>query len=127
MKRDMDLVRLILLKIENEYQSTGLCNLRIEGYKPEVVAYHCKILNEKGLVSSYKAQYADGNLYFFSVGSLTWDGCDYLERIRDNSQWTKVKGIIQEKGLPLVIETVKDISSALLAAATEGTIKALIR
>lgn len=93
MKRDMDLIRLILLKIEAEYQSTGLCNLQIEGYEPEVVAFHCKILNERGLISSYKARYADDKIYFFSVGGLTWDGCDYLERIRDNSQWTKIKRI----------------------------------
>ena len=123
MKRDMDLIRLILLKIESEYRSTGLCNLQIEGYEPEVVAFHCKILNERGLISSYKARYADGKLYFFSVGGLTWDGCDYLERIRDNSQWAKIKRIINGKGLPLIIETVKEISSALIVEAAKGTIK----
>ena len=123
MKRDMDLIRLILLKIQAEYQSTGLCNLQIEGYEPEVVAFHCKILNERGLISSYKARYADDKIYFFSVGGLTWDGCDYLERIRDNSQWTKIKRIIKGQGLPLIIETVKEISSALIIEAAKGTIK----
>ena len=46
MKRDMELVRLILLKIEEEYRSTAIYNLNISGYDMETVAYHCKILNE---------------------------------------------------------------------------------
>ena len=32
MKRDMDLVRKILLKIEEEYVSTAIYNLSIDGY-----------------------------------------------------------------------------------------------
>lgn len=42
MKRDMELVRLILLKIEEEYSSTAISNLNISGYDMETVAYHCK-------------------------------------------------------------------------------------
>lgn len=44
MKRDMDLVRLILLKIEEEYKSHNIIDLTIDGYDMETVAYHCKIL-----------------------------------------------------------------------------------
>lgn len=32
MKRDMDLVRLILLEIENKYRSTAIYDLAIDGY-----------------------------------------------------------------------------------------------
>lgn len=39
MKRDMDLVRLILLEIEDAYRSTAIYNLAIEGYDTETVAY----------------------------------------------------------------------------------------
>ena len=91
MKRDMDLVRLILLEIEDKYRSTAIYNLAIEGYDPETVAYHCKILYEAGLISNYKAQYADNEIYAFGVGSLTWDGNDFLEKIRDDSRWKIVK------------------------------------
>ena len=44
MKRDMDLVRKILLEIEKQYKSTAIINLKIESYDMETVAYHCKIL-----------------------------------------------------------------------------------
>ena len=91
MKRDMELVRLILLKIEEEYRSTAIYNLNISGYDMETVAYHCKILNEAGLISDYGAQYADNSLWSFGVGSLTWEGNDFLDKIRDNSQWKRSK------------------------------------
>ena len=65
MKRDMELVRLILLKIEEKYRSTAIYDLKVTGYDMETVAYHCKILNEAGLISDYGAQYADGGLWSF--------------------------------------------------------------
>lgn len=97
MKRDMDLVRLVLLEIEEKYLSTAIYDLKIEGYDTETVAYHCKILHEAGLISDYQAQYAGNKIYAFGVGSLTWDGNDFLEKIRDNSQWKKIKDTITQK------------------------------
>ena len=128
MKRDMELVRLILLKIEEEYSSTAISNLNISGYDMETVAYHCKILNEAGLISDYGARYADNSLRSFGVGSLTWEGNDFLDKIRDNSQWKKVKDVIVQKGLPPpVIETIKTISSAFVTAAAEGVANSIIK
>ena len=119
MKRDMDLVRRILFEIEDKYKSTALINLHIEGYDFETVAYHCKIMYEAGLISYYKGQYASDELCSFFVGGLTWEGNDYLDKIRDNSFWEQVKRIIKEKGLPLVIDTIKIVSGELIVAAAK--------
>ena len=127
MKRDMDLVRLILLEIEDKYRSTAIYDLAIDGYDTEMVAYHCKILYEAGLISDYKAQYADNEIYVFGVGSLTWDGNDFLEKIRDDSQWKKVKEIITKKGLPLIIESIKSVANALISATVEGITNSIMK
>lgn len=127
MKRDMDLVREILLKIEKQHVSTVIYNLKIEGCSPETVAYHCKILHEAGLISAYKAQYASDELYSFSIGSLTWGGNDYLDKVRDNSIWTKTKEIITKKGLPLVFDTIKIISTAFITATAEGIANSILK
>lgn len=127
MKRDMELVRLILLKIEKEYRSTALYNLEINGYDTETIAYHCEILHEAGLLSDYDALYADEQICNFAVGSLTWEGNDFLDKIRDNSQWKKIKDTIRQKGLPLVIETIKTISTALVTAAAEGVANSILK
>ena len=127
MKRDMDLVRLILLEIEDKYRSTAIYDLAIDGYDTEMVAYHCKILYEAGLISDYKAQYADNEIYVFGVGSLTWDGNDLLEKIRDDSQWKKVKETITKKGLPLVVDTIKSVANALISATVEGITNSIMK
>lgn len=125
MKRDMELVRKILFAIEEKYTDTAIIGLRIEGYSKEEIAYHCKILHEAGLVSSYKAIYADNHISLFTVGSLTWDGNDYLDKIRSEVVWEKTKQTIEKKKLPMILEVVKDISSAIISSMVEGAIKGI--
>ncbi len=123
----MDLVRLILLKIEEKSQTTVIYNLKIEAYDTETIAYHCKILNEAGLISDYKAEYSNDEIYMFGVGTLTWDGNDFLDKIRDNSNWNKVKQTILKKGLPLAIDTIKIVSTAFITAAAEGIANSIMK
>lgn len=127
MKRDMELVRKILLKIEEEYRSSSIINLRIDGYDMETVAYHCRILNDAGLVSDYEGKYASNKLYMFWVGPLTWDGNDFLDKIRDNSVWHKTKEVITQKGLPLVLDTIKTVANAFITAAAEGVANSILK
>lgn len=122
----MDLVRVILLKIEEEHAGVGLANLEVEGYDRAIIAYHCQLLEEAGLVSSCIVRYADDSVVFFSVGGLTW-GADYLDKVRDDSVWAKTKNLAAEKGVPLVVETVKTISSAVVSSLAEGVASALLK
>lgn len=125
MKRDMDLIRKIMLRIEEEYTSTAIFNLKVDGYTMEQIAVHCKMMYETGLISDYKAQYAGNSLYSFGVSNLTWEGYEYLDKIRDDSIWKKVKDVAKDKGLPLAIDTVKQIASVIISSMTEGAIKAV--
>lgn len=127
MKRDMDLVREILLQIEKQYISTTIYDLEIQGYDMPTVAYHCKILYDAGLISDYKAQYADGDIYYFEVGALTWEGNDYLDKIRDNSIWRKTKDTITQRGLPLALDTIKTVATAFITAAVEGVANSILK
>ncbi len=125
MKRDMDLVRKILLKIEENNDEAGTSDLVIDKYSHEMIAYHCKMLCEEGLVDYYDPSYADGGLDSFSVGNLTWEGHDFLDSIRDDSHWNKVKKIIAEKGLQMTIGVIKIISKALLDMAVNEVLNSM--
>ncbi len=127
MKRDMDLCRKILFAIEEQYKDTSIVDLEIPGYTMNQVAYHCKILKDGGLVSQYSAQYDGGGLYFFQVGNLTWEGHDFLDRIREDTVWNKIKNVVTEKGLPMILDVVKQVSTTVIAAMTEGAIKAYLK
>lgn len=127
MQRNMDLVRLILLQIEKEYVSTAIINLKVDSYSMEEVGYHCSILDESGLISSYAPRYAGDGLCFFTVGHLTWEGHDFLDKIRDDGMWSKVKTTAKKKGIPLFIDTIKSIANAFISSAIEGATKAIIK
>jgi len=114
MERNMDLCRLILFKIETEYKSTALYNLDIDGFDLDTVAYHCKIMADAGLLDSYKPTYGDNRIYAFSVGSLTWSGHDFLDKIRENTMWNRTKNKIKENALPMTLEVIKSVATYLI-------------
>ncbi len=127
MKRDMDLVRGILLKIEDEFVDTEIRNLSVEGYDMQTVAYHCQIMYDAGLLIEYNPIECDQGLLGFIVGGLSWDGNDYLDKIRDNSIWSKTKETITKKGLPLIFDTIKTVSTAFITATAEGIANSIIK
>lgn len=116
MKRDMELCRKILFEIEDKYVDAVIYNLAIDGYSMAEVAYHCKLLHEAGLISAYSSQNADNHIYIFAVGALTWEGHDFLDKIRTDTVWNKTKDIISKKGLPMVLDVVKQVSTSLMTS-----------
>ncbi|QZT28256.1 DUF2513 domain-containing protein [Streptococcus dysgalactiae] len=118
----MELCRLVLLEIEKKYRSISLHNLAIENYDKDVVAYHCKLLFEAGLISSYKPTYADDEIYSFNVGSLTWQGHEFLDKIREDSVWNNTKKKIKDSMLPMTLDVIKDVATSIVAKMLKDTV-----
>ena len=125
MKRDMELIRKILFTIEDKYVDVWLHSddIPMDGYDLETISYHCAILHEAALLSEYKAQYASDHLYYFGVGRLTWEGHELLDKIRSDTVWNKTTNTIREKGIPFVLDAVKEIATSITAAMITATIK----
>ena len=85
MKMDYDVIREVMLAIEEQYVDVALWGVEIEGYDYKTVAYHCNLLYEAGLISDYKGIYADNGLVEFGVSALTFEGHQFLDKIRDNT------------------------------------------
>jgi len=128
MKRDMDLVRAILLKLEEQEGAQLIPFLPVKGYSPEMVAEHCEMMHGYGLIKSFTAEKAwGGEIASWAAGGLTWEGYDYLDKIRDDSVWNKTKETIKTKGLPLIFDTIKSVSTAIITAATEGAVNSILK
>ena len=121
MKRNMDLIRKVLLAIEEQHEYEPIYGLKIPGHSVSEVAYHCKLLHEHGFIDDYDEESGDGELLDFAVGGLTWEGADYLEDVRDNTRWGNIKKTMKEKGIPLTVEFVKETVNAMISA-TIGTL-----
>lgn len=107
MKRDMELVRDLLLLIENNDDRR---ELKIpDDWNREVVAYHLKILDQAEYVKN-NTKWAD-NQPMRLIASLTWDGHEFLDSIKNNNIWIKTKEGIKGKGFELgsvPIDVIKD-------------------
>jgi Hypothetical protein (DUF2513) len=94
MKRDMELVRAVLLKVEGLNLPVGatLCaypsepELQIEGYDPDQVAYHLNLLIDEGFVQGARTTSIQ-----FVIEGLTWKGHEFLDDTRDPDVWSKAK------------------------------------
>lgn len=97
MKRDMDLVRRIL--VETECASAPLdisAFLDEEHATVEDVAYHVELMQHHGLIDASIQRNMGGSVAYGKVIALTWDGCDYLDAIRDDRVWAKSKDAIRK-------------------------------
>lgn len=115
MKRDMDLIREILLTIEAEGdpELPGLPEL--PSWSAERVVYHVRLLREAGLVNAVDASTLDGEDYI-QVG-MSWGGHEFLEKVRDSEVWIKTKASAAKVGsfsISLIAELAK---AALLSKA----------
>lgn len=97
MQRDMELVRDLLLLIESK-ENDGELVIPKE-WDREIVAYHLKILDQAGYVKN-NTKWAD-NKPMWLLASLTWDGHEFLDSIKNENVWVKTKDGVKKKGLEL--------------------------
>lgn len=103
LKRDMDLIRDLLLQIEEFEQGLG-DDVEIEAgdHEPQVVAEHLRLLLEARLMEGDAVpddQYAFDHIL---PTRLTWSGHDFLDTVRDPEIWKKTKeGALTAKGFTL--------------------------
>jgi hypothetical protein len=93
MKRDIDLIRTILLKIEESDDPTKIdVRLFSTNHSIEQIQYHLKLLCEAGFI-----EVKGFREIILTVSGLTWSGHDFLDAARDKSRWEKAKEIIFSK------------------------------
>jgi DNA-binding HxlR family transcriptional regulator len=122
MERNMDLARSILLEIEKYPTHSGWMRVSVEGFSPEEISYHVKLLTDAGLVESTK--YAAGNeTPEYIPVNMTWAGHEFLDAARNDSRWNKAKKIMKEKGGGIVFEVLKSLLIELTKADVLGYLK----
>ena len=92
MKRNMDLVRAILLKVEEHPLPTVEGYLEVDGYEEGPIHHHIDLLQQAGFVQAFCAKDANTEYGFLMEDvSLTWRGHEFLGTIRDPEIWQKTK------------------------------------
>ena len=106
MKRDMDLIREILIQIaDHEAGRPKSWQVHIESRDPFEVAEHLDLCVKRGLVEGVKVSSHASRGYLDP--KLTWDGHDFVEAARDDTRWMRAKQLVLMQGGALVMESLK--------------------
>ena len=103
MKRDMDIVRTILLSLA---ETDALPSTQKIG--EEQLAYHVWILEEASLISYHSRYLSSGGVPKVTL-RLTWQGNEFLEAARNLNTWEKAKKVVLEKSGALSFEVLKAV------------------
>ena len=114
MKRDMDLVRRILLAMEARPQAEAGYPLKVDGCEAERVNYHVLLLQEAGLITAI-----DTGLQWLPV-DLTWKGHEFLDAARDERRWRRAASIVERQKGAVPFQVLEDL---LLRLAHDAVVK----
>ena len=109
MKRDMGLVRKLLLFIEEQQEcsSIGSTEIAIEGYSQNQIVYHLRLMVDGGLLDGQDDTRAvDPDSYDPAITSITWEGHEFLDSVRNEGVWRKVCQTLKPVGtasLPVIM------------------------
>lgn len=115
MKRDWDTIRRILLKIEAlPTEASQLNSNEIEGVDNEVAAYHMRLLLEAKLIEG-ACRDALGPAWCWAA-RLTWAGHEFLDQIRRDTHWQRIKQRARERAIDLSFESILALARQLLGS-----------
>ena len=113
MKRDLDLVRKMLIFIEESDGRIPAEDVMDLASNRERGAFHLRLIVARGLVSANLRSVTGPQLLSGFVEGLTWDGFDYLDAIRSEPVWSRAKEAIRESVGDTSLSVVKQVCSSL--------------
>lgn len=120
MKRDFDLVRMILKEVEGLAPGRQMKNFTYDGFDDNVSEAHVVLLIEAGLLDGTIFAPLSGERKGIITG-LTWAGHDFLDSIQDDTLWAKAQDkVIKPAGgvaFSVLLEWVKAEASQRLGLA----------
>lgn len=118
MKRDLDLVRCILISVEKADGPIG--DVMLANCCEDIgrLAFHIELMQAHGLLTASVERDAYGDPLSLEVGGLTWEGYDYLDAIRSPQVWNKAKDAISkavgDTSLSIVKQTCTTVATGLI-------------
>jgi hypothetical protein len=108
MKRDMNLIRLLLLETEGEEPKPDL-----SAYDETQSVYHSALLVEAGLVHGEIILDGSGQPTGAVILRLTWAGHEFLDAARNDTIWHKAGERIKKSGVDVTLSLLQEILKQL--------------
>ena len=105
MKRDMDLVRGVLLRIEELPFDGRFHDINVDGHSEEEINYHVMLLHEAGFIEAMDLSSTSGICW--KPTRLTYSGHEFIDAARSDIVWQKAKAWTLKSTGTLTLEGLK--------------------
>jgi hypothetical protein len=109
MKRDLELIRKMILAVEDLPTASVSGELKIDGYTEEQIGYHSYLIVDAGLAEGFNVGGINSSGPMWMIDHLTSAGHDFADASRNEGTWQKAVSIIKEKAGGATIEMVKEV------------------
>jgi uncharacterized protein DUF2513 len=99
MKRDLELIRKMLLTIEEADSGWAPSDLKLDGYTDAQIGYHAHLLIDAGLAHGDDVTTMGSEAPEGKITSLTWAGHEFVEAARDEGRWKRAMGTVADSPL----------------------------
>lgn len=119
MKRDLDLLRKILLAVENAdgfYSYNGVDQVASAvGYSDlSIISFHISLLVDSDYIEVTEVTCCGQAYDDYLIKRLTAAGCDYLDSVRNDSIWDATKATIAKAEGSCALSLVKSIAEKVI-------------
>lgn len=123
MKRDMELIRTIMLKIEESQQKVQ--KVTCDGVPQEIVNYNIMLMIDGGLLEGSYKPLKNGSMStpLIHIEKLTWEGHEFLDNLRKDQIWEKIKNDFKESSMETIKQVSKDLALGFAKKQTQELLK----
>lgn len=115
MKRDWEIIREILIKLEELEPNKGY--LQLNDFPPEKAyeySYHVALLIESGFIKGEITKTIGNTPNSFLIYGLTWNGYELLNTIKSPKLWDDIKQYFKKHGLTMTVDFIKLIAQKII-------------
>jgi hypothetical protein len=98
MKRDMELIRALMLEVELQDSNFNYDSLQAIGYTEAQIDYHLQLLIEEKFIDGEVHHFLGTRTPNIIIEKLTWSGHEFLDNARNESIWKEAMKTVKEKG-----------------------------
>lgn len=117
MKRDMELIRKMVLGIEEAPGGFAPGRFNIDGYSEGQIGYHAHLMIQAGLAEGSDITHTGSSGPEAILTSLTWAGHEFADAARDEGRWKRAMVIVKEKAGSVTIGVLTQLLTGLMKSA----------
>jgi hypothetical protein len=124
MQRNMDLVRMILTRLESSPEGWAPQDFGIQSFSTQEIGYHAHIMKQEGLIEATTTTHMRSSGPEALPRSLTWKGHEFLDLARDQDRWNRAKAVVANVGGAPIAVWMKILTELMLQGVDAAVAKA---